>query len=392
MPELVLEDGEQLTLPSGVIPHFGLEAGARLICEPADDGLRLHLARPDLRRAYVEVTSRCNLNCLMCVRQVWTDPSGEMPLETFRAVLEGLRGFPELQRLTFGGYGEPLLHPDFPEMLEAAATLKVPLTVTTNGLLLDEQMASYLLAAGVDWVFVSLDTVHAQAYKGARNADGLEQVLENARRLMRMAERRRWPPLNLGLEFVATRSNRKQLPRLREVARDLGASQVLVTNLLPHTPEMCDEILYDSDEPLGPPLNWPVPDRGSIVWGRIDLPNMKWGAWRRCRFIRERATVIGWDGGVSPCYALSHSYSYYVYGRRKQVGRYVLGNVCERSLADIWSSEEYVCFRARVREFRFESCVDCGMACDYAENNEDCAGNVPSCADCLWAQDIVRCP
>ncbi|MGQ9585737.1 MAG: hypothetical protein ACUVXG_10090 [Anaerolineae bacterium] len=41
---------------------------------------------------------------------------------------------------------------------------------------------------------------------------------------------------------------------------------------------------------------------------------------------------------------------------------------------------------------RFPSCVDCGAACDYAEQNEDCWGNVPSCADCLWAQDVVRCP
>ena len=45
-----------------------------------------------------------------------------------------------------------------------------------------------------------------------------------------------------------------------------------------------------------------------------------------------------------------------------------------------------------VRDFRFPSCVDCGEACAYAEHNQDCWGNAPSCADCLWAQDLVRCP
>ncbi|MDR7465556.1 MAG: SPASM domain-containing protein [Armatimonadota bacterium] len=135
-----------------------------------------------------------------------------------------------------------------------------------------------------------------------------------------------------------------------------------------------------------------MPGGDWLAWGIINLPRVKWGAQRRCRFIDDRAMVIGWDGGVSPCYALMHSYPYYIYGRRKEVSRYVLGRVGERTLAEIWTSQECVTFPARVRDFRFPSCVDCGMACSFAASNEDCRGNAPSCADCLWAQDIVRCP
>jgi hypothetical protein len=87
-----------------------------------------------------------------------------------------------------------------------------------------------------------------------------------------------------------------------------------------------------------------------------------------------------------------HSYTYHIYGRRKEVSRYVLGTVGERSLADICTSEEYVSFRANVRDFRFPSCVDLCMDCTYAQENSDCWGNNPSCADCLWAQGILHCP
>jgi len=167
---------------------------------------------------------------------------------------------------------------------------------------------------------------------------------------------------------------------------------VLVTHLLPHTLDVAEEILYDSDQPVGPPLSWLVPDQWSMVWGRMDLPRTKWGAEPRCRFVANRSLVVGWDGGVSPCYPLMHSYPYYIYGRLKNVTRYVLGNVREQPLVDIWTSDECVAFRAKVREFRFTSCVDCGLGCAYTEENEDCLGNVPSCADCLWAQDIIRCP
>jgi MoaA/NifB/PqqE/SkfB family radical SAM enzyme len=47
--------------------------------------------------------------------------------------------------------------------------------------------------------------------------------------------------------------------------------------------------------------------------------------------------------------------------------------------------EDYVRFRAQVRNFRFPSCVDCdiGDTCDVRESNEGCWGWNPSCADCL---------
>lgn len=40
------------------------------------------------------------------------------------------------------------------------------------------------------------------------------------------------------------------------------------------------------------------------------------------------------------------------------------------------------------------SCVDCDLreTCVIAESNESCWGWCPSCADRLWAQDIVRYP
>jgi MoaA/NifB/PqqE/SkfB family radical SAM enzyme len=128
------------------------------------------------------------------------------------------------------------------------------------------------------------------------------------------------------------------------------------------------------------------------VW---DAPEAQMSAERRCRFVQDRAIVVGQDGGVSPCYALSHNYTYFaVDGRNKRVNRYVLGSVNEQPLAEIWMSEEYVRFRSEVREFHFPSCPDCDLrdGCDLRGRNEGCWGWNPSCADCLWAQDIVRCP
>ena len=330
----------------------------------------------------------------MCIRQSWRDQPGDMEFGVFEKIIGDLRAFPRLERLTFGGLGEPLSHPRIADMLMLASSLNVGLVLTTNALLLDEAMARVLLDARVDTVVVSLDSFHVQAYDKAAISNGVDQVLDNVRRLRRMSQERGWLVPRIGLEYVATRDNQSQAERLPEIAKDLGASFIMVSNLLPYRPEQTGQTLYDRAEAVAIPASWAVGGGNWLLWGITKLPRMKWGAERRCRFVDEESLVVGWDGGVSPCYALAHTYPYYMYGRHKEVERYVLGNVRDRSLAEIWSSDDYLSFRAKVRAFRFPSCVDCPLegGCDYAAHNQDCWGNDPSCADCLWAQNIIQCP
>jgi MoaA/NifB/PqqE/SkfB family radical SAM enzyme len=284
------------------------------------------------------------------------------------------------------------MHPNIVEMVAQVHSLGVGVTITTNGLLLKRMLAEALLKAGADTIVVSLDSMHIQAYQQAKVNGGVNRVLENIQGVHELIRDSGWKLPALGLEYVATQSNLEELYKLPDLAKEVAASFVIVTNLLPHKEDLVGETLYDRDEPLRLGGGWGIHRAGWIAWGLPRLPRMKWGSAQKCSFVDRSALVIGWDGGVSPCYALMHSYTYYIYGRRKEVSRYVLGTVGERSLADIWTSEEYVSFRAHVRDFRFPSCVDCGMDCTYAQENSDCWGNNPSCADCLWSQGILHCP
>ncbi|MGC8872925.1 MAG: SPASM domain-containing protein [Chloroflexia bacterium] len=391
MPEIRVDPSGELRVPADWLARMGAAAGDRLLAEWKDGELSLYAARLDARVAYLEPTTRCNLNCAICVRQVAQDPLGEMDEETFRATLEGLRAFPHLERVVFAGFGEPLMHPRISEMLQRAASSGWQVVLATNGLLLDEACSHLLVRLRLHSLVVSLDTVHIQAYERAALDDGVGLLLSNLHRLRAIGEQEGYIP-RIGLEFVLTRSNVHWLERLPTLAGEVRASFVLLSNLLPHTPGACSEILYNREEPLPLPSGWALPRGDFLLWGVVQTPRLKWGAHRHCRFVEGQALVVGWDGRVSPCYALMHSYPYFIYGRPKHVSRLVFGNVRERPLSEIWTDEAYVRFRAKVRAFRFPSCVDCGMACTYAEENQDCWGNDPSCADCLYAQDIVRCP
>jgi len=144
---------------------------------------------------------------------------------------------------------------------------------------------------------------------------------------------------DLGIEFVAMQSNLSELPKLRDLTYEMKASFLIVTNVLPYTEALKNEILYW----LSPSYScFPIPNRShehpEVVLPVLDdrpeqidavkkllqnngivAPVLKdFGHIRAyCPFVWEGSTSISWDGSISPCIALMHSYTCYILGREK---------------------------------------------------------------------------
>ena len=395
VPKVKADDQGKFILPEAFLQRRHISVNTEYWLDERESELILHPCLPDVRKLYIQPTTHCNLHCRTCIRNAWDSPETQMPMSTFLRIIESLDTLPNLNRVVFSGFGEPLTHPHILEMIQRVREHNLAVTLGSNGILLDAAMARELVRLGVDRLVVSVDGVKPETYAAVRGGS-LSQVLDNFRALSQVKGQSKSLTPALGIEFVLLRTNVSELTALTRLASQLNAGRVLLSDVLPYTREMCTEILYGY-EPR-PPLSaasWPVKADAWVMWGTLELPRMHWGAERRCRFVQDRAIVVGWDGSVSPCYALSHNYQYFtVDGRKKQVSRYTLGNVNEESLSEIWMSEEYVRFRSEVRGFHFPSCPDCELreGCDLRGRNEACWGWNPSCADCLWAQDIVRCP
>ncbi len=395
MSKAFLDKDNKLILPEGFLRKNHLLDGQEWWVNQRDGSVILLPRVPDLIKLYIEPTRACNLKCHTCIRNVWENQGGHMKMEVFHSLMDQIWEFPQLQRVIFLGFGEPFVHPQILEMIRLVRLQDLEVTIVSNGLLLDRPILGELVQLGVDRLVVSLDGVTPETYAGVRGAS-LAQVLDNIRTLNEVkAELDSLFPA-LGIEFVALKSNISELDRMSELASKLNATSVLVSNVLAYTDEMRDEILYGYEPRL--PLkagSWPVRADAWVMWGTLNLPRMQWGAEQRCRFVNDRTTFVGWDGIVAPCLALSQSYSYLtVDGYRKQVQRYELGDISQMSLLEIWTSEEYCRFRGEVKDFHFPSCPNCDLrdSCDLREKNKACWGWNPSCSDCLWAQDIIRCP
>ena len=395
MPKLKATNGRGLVLPEDFLERRHIQPELEYWLDERNGELILHPRLPNVSKLYIEPTTACNLECRTCIRNTWGDPNQHMSMQTFQHIVKSLDGLPDLKRVVFTSFGEPFTQPRILDMVEAMRKRDLAVTIGTNGLLLDSRMARELVKLGVDRVTISIDGGKPETYAGVRGAM-LAQVIEHIRGLNEAKVQLNSLFPAIGIEFVALKSNVAELDDLAKMAKELNISRLLVSNVLPYTEELRKEVLYGY-EPVPPfkASGWALRLGAWVSWATQELPRMHWGAERRCKFVQDQAIVVGWDGGVSPCYALSHNYSYYtIDGIKKQVERYILGNVNNQLLADIWMSEDYVRFRSEVKAYHFPSCPDCDLreTCDLRQKNEGCWGWNPSCADCLWSQGIVRCP
>jgi len=355
-----------------------------------EDGYQIIPLLPDVKRIYIEVTTKCNFDCITCIRSSWEDELIHMDWPTFENILDSLKGLPDLQSVHFGGFGEPMMHPRIFDMLKAVKSLGLRVEMITNGSFLREEMIRKLIDLELDILFTSLDSPEEEEYNAIRQGANFQSVYQNVVRLQSLKQEKKTKKPELGIEFVAMKKNFARLPKLIRLAWDLNASQVVVTNLMPYHESMKDEIVYDMDDTGN------LFGQDSLLTSiRAQMANMKLRTERYCKFIADKSLCINHLGHVSPCYALMHTYQCYVYGRKKQMSAYYLGNVNEKSLREIWMDSCYVRFRQTVKDYHFPSCTDCKSldGCNYTESNEmDCWGNSPSCADCLWARRMIACP
>ena len=406
-----VDEAGRLVLPPDLAGDWGLRPGDRL--QLSANGHRLTVTRSPHRlvKLYVEPTTVCNLACRICVRNTWHEPIEHMRLDLFKTVLEQARSIPKLRLLSLGGIGEPLTHPHLPEMVAQAKSQGLAVELVTNATLLEPALARALTEAGLDLLWVSIDGTTPTSYDDVQGAE-LQHVLDCLSELERVQRQTGRSTPQLGLVFVAMKRNLADLAHLPRLARRIGAARIMVTNLIPYSREMADEILYQralyftrsAASPLAPQLSLPNLDWDAQA-GAFLAVHLRYSApvrlmdapldWSRdsCRFVQRGCAVIGCDGRVAPCLGLLHPHTTYLHGYERQIGAYSLGNVADRPLAEIWRDAEYVAFRERVAAFDFSPCTICGGCNELETNLTDCFGSpFPACGGCLWAQGIVQCP
>lgn len=212
---------------------------------PADSSLPALLAYPS--KLFVETTTRCNLQCSMCMKQTMGSElvEGDLSMETFKA-LEPV--FPTAESLVLSGIGEPLLSGMLEDFIRLARRSMPPdswIGFQSNGLLLNEKRAISLMEAGLDRLCLSLDSVSPETFRVVREGGELQDIDRAFTALNQAKDVCGRPDFRIGIEFVLMRDNLTELPATLRWAASRGASFAIVTHLLPYDGSFVKDVAYD---------------------------------------------------------------------------------------------------------------------------------------------------
>ncbi|MBW2387623.1 MAG: radical SAM protein [Deltaproteobacteria bacterium] len=170
------------------------------------------------------VCMHCNMTCPHCYAAAVAEPS---PTDLTHE--EGLRLLDDLAscgvRVVIFSGGEPLLRKDLLDLIRHARSLGIAPQLSTNGVLIDREVAAELAEAGVAYVGISIDGLpdFNDGYRGLEG--GYEAALRGLQNAKRVG-------MKTGLRMTLTRRNVDQLSAMVEVAQSVDVDRFYVSHLV----------------------------------------------------------------------------------------------------------------------------------------------------------------
>lgn len=249
-----------------------------------------------ISRVYIEITSRCNLNCAFCSSAGRTGQ--DMDPAFFASLL------PQVKQLTDFIYlhvqGEPLLHPSLEEIMDICDKERMQVQLVTNGTLLN--MHPHLIDhPSLRKISFSLQSVE---YHTRDELALLQEILafchEASKRDLPYCEIRFW------------RDEQLAMPRTERCLHYLQDNYSFAENSRADNYRIMDHVYVDFHNPF----EWPAMDRPVI------------STTGRCLGGLHQLAVLS-DGTVVPCCLDAY-------------GNIPLGSLHEESLEDILNGSRYV--------------------------------------------------
>ncbi len=283
-------------------------------------------------QAQIEITNRCNLTCKMCPRDYFNLLKEDMPLETFKKIVDRLEN---ITLLTLTGWGEPLVHPHIFEMITYCKERSHKVKLTTNGTLLSSEMRQRVFSSGLDEITISLESINKASEVGHTNLDVLQHIKD-------LAKERQDNIPTISLQATLHKGRGQDVYEVIRFGKEAGVQRInlgrldvrLNENLERPSAQEEISILREADR-LGRELGIRV---DSIQYALFDgferttykiLKSVLHRFGKYCLRLYDYV-YINQKAEVTPCCGMP---------------TYGMGNLLEKGLGEIWKSKEFQYFR-----------------------------------------------
>jgi radical SAM protein with 4Fe4S-binding SPASM domain len=305
----------------------------------------------------IEPVGQCNLRCQMCPIQFRRDgppygPLAFMPFEKFTQLVDQFVGLKELQ---LQGLGEPMMHPQFFDMVDYTASRGIRVTTNSNLTLLNQARAERCVRSGLEILHVSIDGSTPETYERIRVRSRLEKVVRNLGLLREASLKTGLAGPRLHLVMVIMRQNLHELPDLVRFAHSWNMEEIFVQHLC-H--DFTEESLPAHYRPMrdfvqSQTLLLENEERISEYFGQARLVAAELGITLRLPRVRPkpylstisgmercdwpwRGAYISYDGYAMPCCMISTP------------DRTNFGNMFEEGVEAVWNGQTAQAFRQQL--------------------------------------------
>lgn len=289
----------------------------------------------------VEVSSACMGKCSYCPQNSQADMwrVRHISAETFSRLWPL---FKLCLQVHLQGWGEPLLHPRFFDFVALAKKAGCHVSTTSCGLIMNEEIATKLVASKIDLIAFSLAGTDKESNKSRVHVD-FDKVCDNIKILRKVGEN---SSLKIHLAYILLADQIEALRKLPELMVNLGVDSTVVSTLdylatpedrkIAFLPEDVDKIkraknileeIADKAKTSGKQIHFALPGKRTI------------GHENGCRENARKTLYIDAGGDVSPCVYLN------VPGSDPQERRKVFGNINTEEPIEIWKKENFKTFR-----------------------------------------------
>lgn len=158
-----------------------------------------------------ELTTRCNLRCVMCPRTNNNIPIMDMPLKLVKRIIDEFveKGGSSIK---FVYLGEALMYPHLFEVIKYAKKKGIIDTmIATNGNLMNKKNTIGIIKSGLDFIIFSIDSCHQEIYEQIRINGKLNKVIEGLTLLKQLKDFYGLEKPKIQIQAIKMDSNKEEI-------------------------------------------------------------------------------------------------------------------------------------------------------------------------------------
>jgi radical SAM protein with 4Fe4S-binding SPASM domain len=326
------------------------------------------------RILWVELTSKCPLDCVFCSRKTRRGAGEHMPYELFESLVRQISD-PRTFLLNYSG--ESTVYPDLIPAVRLARSTGASVELVSALVNVAESALPGLCESGLSRLTVSLHTTDAARYPEIYGYGTFEGLRSRLNRFLELCRESGSPPA-VDLAFVAMDRNLRDLSGVAAFAQSLGLRDISIFPVIRR-----DEIPIQFPGELMEP-GTPRPDfvqrvRSAVERAASDAPGISLTVCNpiftgdgKCRLGEVPSPYPGRlpaDGRIYSCeqnpWETAHVLSNGDVVACEVLDKIPLGNLKQESMAEIWNGERYRAFRAQYHRGEVPECQSCPWKVAY---------------------------